>query len=484
MSTQAAQPQRPEFGKLYGITHNIETGAAIRRIQRVLKVGLGIAKGRAVQVFIHNAKWHIRFGVFEGKSLVMKTVFKGGEQGMPNTRAAAEAFYEANKQKAEISNRPQKVSYFTFSKRTMKEDSSGRIVESFEPDFDAIEAHGDLPQHLSILVAESNPLHQSYEFWNATALQCKGDGRIAERAIALGSAADPNWASAKAAGAKVFLYDRCYKTGCKYAGKECKPHSTLNLQLKKSLRLGATAYFTSTGEVSAGRLASSLDAIRAPIEARGYGIAGLTLELVLQPFPANPAGGKRSLQPAVSLELRASGPDDLRKMLEESSWVQPGVPQLALPPAEFEPVIYDEAAIEDAETATDAGIADAEFDDDFDAPPVAPAASATRQKQDEISEQLKRQREAVEAAVAPPTIVPMSGPSTHRSDGSPRMPWNNEKGMKALLETALARVGPAAYEAVLERHGIHEAFSYDDVLGHEFYADLKLLPDAATDHLF
>ena len=152
MSTQALP--RPDFGKLYGITHDAVTKAQIIRPNRVLKVGIGIPKGRAVHVFMHNKEWMIRFGVWEDeggkKKLKMKTVYRGNsivkvggvETKLSNERKDVEAWYHAHKNDAAMSNRPQKIQHFTFTTKTVREDESGRPVEVFEPDFEAIEGDG------------------------------------------------------------------------------------------------------------------------------------------------------------------------------------------------------------------------------------------------------------------------------------------------------------------------------------------------------
>src|ERR1700722_5319639 len=104
MSTEIAT--RPDFGRIYGITFDPTTKAPMVRAPRVLKVGIGIPKGRAIQVFRFGGQWHIRHGVWEknpgGKDkLVMKTVYRGGSvPEQPNTKEGAESWHNANKSKA------------------------------------------------------------------------------------------------------------------------------------------------------------------------------------------------------------------------------------------------------------------------------------------------------------------------------------------------------------------------------------------------
>jgi hypothetical protein len=51
---------------MYGLTHSIETGLPIIKEPKVLKVGIGVPRGRAISIFIWRGKWVLRFGVYEG----------------------------------------------------------------------------------------------------------------------------------------------------------------------------------------------------------------------------------------------------------------------------------------------------------------------------------------------------------------------------------------------------------------------------------
>ncbi len=489
-------PSRPEYGRLYGITYDKNSRVPMIRPPRVMKVSIGIPKGRAIQIFLHAGKWNIRHGAWEktgGKDkLVMKTVFKGGAvvNGVetPNTRAAAEAWHNANKQNAAISNRPQKIPYFTFTRRTIIETSDGKPAEVFEPDFDAIEAHGDAPRRISVILTSENPLQQSYEWWTASELKCHGDGLLAERAISAGSVKDPGWQEAKDAGQKMFVFSPCYVSGCPHAGVDCKPHSTLNMQLAYAMRLGATSYFTSTGQVSADQLFSSLWEIREPIERRGYSIAGIPLDLVLGSFRAN-HDGKPSIQPCVSLELRARAGQVLDKILAENSWVpaQLGAGPKMIAATQEEAGSFD-APTEVLAPAIAAEFIEAEFDDEdpsqTETPP--PAAVATQLKQAQIAETLRHQREAQAASTAPappPTVVdaikadPASG-----STGSVHPPvpqWHlisDRATMNATLTMEKSRVGDFAFAAVLKKHNTMMGnLKADDPVALAIYQDLRAI---------
>ncbi len=469
MSTQAIQP-RPEFGKLYGLTYHRDTKLAIVRPPRSLKVGIGIPKGRAISVFLYGGKWHIRHGVWDktgGKEkLVMKTVYQGGATvdgvAMANTKEAAEAWHHANKAKAAVSNRPQKISWFYFTRRQVMEDASGKPIEVFEPDFDAIEAHGDCPRRIPVIMSSDRALYQEYAFYTASELKCHGDGILAERSVSMGSAKDEGWQAAKDAGAKMWTYQGgCFRTGCPHAGVDCKPHSTLSIQLASALRLGATAYFTSTGQVTADQLFSSLWEIREPIERRGYSIAGIPMDLVLGSFRAN-FEGKPTIQPCVSLELRASGAAALRQILDENSWTPMKLD--AAPQQQIAAVPEDEDGVYDApaeiHVSSIAAETDADFDDEAPAPPTPPAATQTRLKQDEIAARLKKQREAT-------ALLPF--------------PWTSRIEMHSMLNAIKEKMGDAAFGDALHKHDLMlGTLDHMDRRALGFYNDLQGLPPAVA----
>lgn len=404
MSTQTALP-KPDFGKLYGITHDAVTKAQVIRPNRVLKVGIGIPKGRAVHIFIHNKEWMIRFGVWEDeggkKKLKMKTVYRGNstvkvggvDTKLSNERKDVEAWYHAHKQDAAVSNRPQKIQHFTFTSRTVREDEGGKPVEVFEPDFEAIEAHGDAPRRIPIVLTTNSPLRQEDQWWTATELKCHGDGLLGERVLALGSEKDQWWSAAKAAGLKMFPIEPCRLGGCPHAGVDCKNHSNIEFQLAGSLRLGATAYFASTGQVTAERLASSLASIKIPVENMGLSVVGATMYLVLGSFKAN-KDNKPSIQPCVWLEFTESSMAAMRRVLQETSWTPKALDQVTRM-IEAATVPDDIVNTELSAPAIMAEFSDAEFEDD-DGPvsDPSPAATATAAKTEALSDKLKKQKEA------------------------------------------------------------------------------------------
>ncbi len=307
---------------LKGITHTADGTPIIKEV-KVLKVGIGVPKGRAVYIYIKDKRWMIRVGKFDKEKLTMVTV--NGPDGQPGfaTRAEAQSWFQSNKESIVISNRPQKIPFFTFTKRIIRE-VKGKPEESFEPDFDAIEAHGEMPREIDIVFMAENPLFQQYQAWSATELKCSGDGTDAQRLIELGNDNWPGWKEASAAKLKNFPVTQCWVSGlCPIAEKgECKPTSVLTFQLANDIRVGATSYFTTTSIRSAIQLASSLASIRGLAERVGAGISNTPLKMVLAPFRTN-HDNKPATQYGVSLELRSQDVKKLRQLLAESAW-KPG----------------------------------------------------------------------------------------------------------------------------------------------------------------
>jgi hypothetical protein len=505
MSTQAVTP-RPEFGKIFGITYDKNTRLPMVRTPRVLKVGIGIPKGKAVHIFMHNGDWIIRFGVWEKSGdknkLVMKTVYRGNskvkmgdsEVILSNKRADVEAWYAAHKQDAAVSNRPQKIPHFTFTRRTIVEDEGGKPVEVFEPDFEAIEAHGDSPRRIPIMLMADNPLSQELAFWSAIELKCHGDGLLAERVVSMGSAKDENWKAAKDAGDKMFVYSPC-GTSCPYLGKECKPHSVLNMQLAYALRIGATAYFTTTGMVSAGQLFSSLTDIAEAVHNKGISLRGIPMDLVLSSFRANHEG-KPSVQPCVFLDLRASSRRELDKILSDNAWVpvrlENGVKQIEAPISEAG-AMYD-AEAETLAPAINAEFSEPEFDDDEPVTVEAsPAATATQAKTEALSEKIRKTREGT-APVATPKDSGAAQSAVTKDPGgaqneiqqagpaAPSIPWTDRPTMNSALTAQKARIGQEAYDGLLAKHNVMMgALKFDDPKAAALYADMVAAPMAVND---
>lgn len=478
MSTQTALP-RPDFGRLYGITYDASTKLPVVRTPRVLKVGIGIPKGKAVHIFMHNGDWIIRFGVWEKSGdknkLVMKTVYRGNQNGLSNKRSDVEAWYNAHKEEAAVSNRPQKIPHFTFTRRSIVEEG-GKPIEVFEPDFEAIEAHGDAPRRIPVVLTSDAPLHQELAMWSATELKCHGDGILAERVLSMGSAKDDNWKEAKERGDKMFIYSPCGKA-CQYLGKDCKPHSTLNIQLAYAMRLGATAYFTTTGIVSAGQLFSSLTEISEAVHRRGVSICGIPMDLVLGSFRAN-FEGKPAVQPCVSLELRAAGQKELNRILADNAWVpvklEDGPRQIT--GVTEDATIYD-AAPETLAPGIAAEFSEPDFDDSESAEESSPAAAATQAKTEALSDKLKNARETKKEEAKP------ESKAEAKADPKPdtKAPWADRPTMTSAFNVQKARVGDAKFEEIRQKHDVlMGSLKPEDPRAAAIYADLVASPAKAA----
>lgn len=401
MSTQ------PLPGILYGITHNKDTGQSIIRQVRALKVGIGLPKGRAAHVFKHQGEWVIRHGKYENKKLVMRAVFKTKD------RVEAEKWYNANLKDAAFSDHPQKIPFFTFTKRSLVEEN-GKPVEVFTPDFASIDAHGDTPREIDIILMSEDPRQAGYQMWGASDLKCYGDGVNAMRAISLlekeltpeAAAAWPGLAEAKASGQKYIAIQPCWTDGCPYAeeGGGCKPGTTLNFQLANNMRIGATAYFHTTSYRSVVQIHSAMESIRMVAERAGSSIVGLPLKLVLIPFRSN-HNGIGATQYGVSLELRAEDMATLRKRLAESAWT----PKQLVAPPQF---VSEEPITVPTEVAAPAMAAEfypeiMDGDDDGESVDASGgAAAATDSKTAALAEKLAAKRTASAGSMDAKPVTP------------------------------------------------------------------------------
>ena len=402
---------RPRPNTLIGLTHTRD-GIALVREPRTIKVGIGIAKGRAIQVFIFKNEWHVRFGQWVkdpagGKDkLKMVTVVRASD------RKEAEAYYLANRDKAAVSNRPQELPYFTFTKRRISVET-GKPVEVFEPDFDAIEQHGECPQSIDIILMNDNPLKLEFAMWSQTELRCHGDGLVALRIAAMGTKDQQD--ECKRTGEKYFVHTPCDFDGCPLRRKECKPNGVLEFQLASSLRIGSTAYFTTTGEVSCGQLFSNVLKFKEWAEFAGGSIRGLPVRMNLSSFKAN-HNGIPAVKPCVSLEMRAQDMAALKKMLLESVWTPKmiGAAPLQIQSADEDVVEVSTEAMAPAIAAEfypDATESDDEEDGEEAPAPASTAAAATETKTSALAEKLKASKERKTTAKAvPPEAAPAPAP--------------------------------------------------------------------------
>ena len=247
------------------------------------------------------------------------------------------------------------------------------------------------------------PLSGEYAAWSASALKCHGDGLNALRSIEMGNDKWPGWKEAKDANQKYFPVSECWVSGlCPYmadGGKDklvCKPSATLTFQLANSIKLGATAYFTTTSFRSVKQLFSSLAIIRSVAERAGAHITNIPMKLVLAPFKTA-HNGIVAQQYGVSLELRAQDSERLRLLLTESEWKPSGATKMLAAPTEEEDVIEISAS-----EMSNEFYPEAEFEDAEVAESEQPKA-ATEKKTSELAEKLKAKREA---PPSPPIVEP------------------------------------------------------------------------------
>lgn len=355
--------------KLYGVCHDRETGDAMVRVPRVLKVSIGLPKGPAKHVYIDQSnQWVVQTG-----SMVKED---GGDK--PKYKTELKRFTdmeEARKYylKAEVSERPYPVRlpYFTFTK-------VGHDGTQW-PDWDAIKHHGSLPTSIQIVMVEDEPLTAEYQLWANTELRCHGDGRDAKRLVSFQPDAKEAIKAAKENKRRFDIIGGCATRGCqlysvnipmgqaKPKGCDCKPHGELRFQLIGNVMLGGTAYYVTTGKRSISNLFSSLQTFKA---VTGGPVAGIPMLLVMAPYRAMTPMGKAQTQYAVHLQFRVEQAAELRRKLSAatnefySAGITPSVPQLSpgepvnvtptIPPegeSVTEPGVDDEFAAEASEAA-------------------------------------------------------------------------------------------------------------------------------------
>ncbi len=298
MQTQFVRPDRT---KLFGVTHSME-GTPLRRQTRSLKIGIGVIKGKDINVWINkDGTWVIEVGIYkDGKRT------PGGSRTTYATAREAEMAYIELSAKAPERKYPGKLPFFTFLHPN--EDGTG-----FVHDFPAIEAHGPMPTELDIFFTTDTPFAASYEWWASNKLKCWGDGQNALRKIDLArTAEEKELAKNPIDGDRFPIIGGCAEGGCPYCqeddkGKrECKPHGKLLLQLSNSPSIGSTCTFDTTGYRSTQQIGSSLTDL---LETTGQGdptnghLAGIPLKLILRPYIAYPNGKATKLY-AVNVEFK------------------------------------------------------------------------------------------------------------------------------------------------------------------------------------
>ena len=361
----------PLPGVLYGITHD-ESARPIIHAEKVLKVGIGLPKGHAINVWISKSgKWLVQIG-HKSADVVMKQFDK---------REDAESYFAENFDKAPIRPQPAKIPYFTFTRHARIGDADVMI-----PDWDAIEAHGHCPTSIPIVFASNNPYSghgTGFRWYSQTELRCKGDGINALRLISLAKTPEEKVLAkqAKDAGEMYFpITEGCWGRGCEYRlptvresngktyeSRQCTPNVDLILQLIKSPRISNATYFHTTGEASARNIVSAI----ANIQNINDGVVkGVPFTMSVQRFNTN-HNGLKGFQYKVILDVE---PAYGIKLMTEFMSRQASTRRLEAPPAEDPTAIVEDPTNEEGETITPE-VYNAEFVDDYEPPP--PAAAAT-----------------------------------------------------------------------------------------------------------
>lgn len=323
---------RPDPKRVYGLTHQTD-GTPIIRVPRVTKVSIGMPAGPQIWVAMTDSKtWFIWANqkeiVYKGtdKELAQKRYELAIDKGIAIGKNAKGEDVELKLGKGEgviVRKFPVKLPYFTFT----KPNADG----TFDPDWDAIEAHGRYPTEIDVVFTDDEGLAAGYQWWGSSELKCWGDGLIGMRTHSLAITDEQKLLSAdsKKLGERFFpVLDGCYTNGCEYAqptmknGKEqapaCKPHGRLQFQLVSALRLGGVAQFDTTGRRSTNQLFSCIQTFLKFTGAgsvdRGF-LAGIPLKLVLRPFKP---GKEKGIAYAVSLEFRADSITTLRNKIIEA----------------------------------------------------------------------------------------------------------------------------------------------------------------------
>ena len=476
MSTefQVALAVQPKKNVLYGITHSTD-GTPIIREPRVLKVGIGLPRGKAIDVFVDgDGKWNIRAGTLSGEKLDFKTVAKVG------TREQAEEEFRKAWKTAALCGYPRKVPYFVFTRPVMGDKGE----EIYVPDFQATEIYSfanpnkpGAPTEIDVIFLDDEPFNGSFAMWSSSELRCSGDGINAQRSVLM--YADEKkvpedlravWKSSKEAGERTFLVSNgCSTCNCPFAkeagGKPpaCKPSGDLKFQLARTIRIGGTAFFHTSGYRSIVQIFSAVERIKG---LTGGKVAGIPLKLVLRSHKTN-HNGQAAVQQNVSIEFRAEDMEDVRKNLIEQAWKFRNAAGLSSPP----PAKMIEAAgdLEDfgevsplsAKAMAGEFYADNEGDDDTAPVEQAQAATASTAKIASIGQQLKTGA-AIQAT-----------------------PWSDRKTMVAAFVGASTRVGKQEYERVLSEYDLTPSTAdpaEEKTLA--CYAAMEKLPAAANSAAF
>lgn len=466
MSTQALVPA-PRPNVMVGLTHTTE-GRPVIRETKVLKVGIGHARGKACDVFVNgDGKWVVRSAT-EGPDRKLKF----DNVTTHETRAEAEAAFRVAWKKAPVCSYPRKTQYFNFTRPVMGE--SGEQI--YVPDFEAIEAHSFADPHkpgppteIDIFFLDNEPLEQAYQMWSASELKCSGDGEHALRSISLAKTPEEQAEAKKAlaAGLKVFpIVNGCYTQGCPYAKETtvngrtqpapCGPSATIKFQLTRSMRVPGTAFFHTGSFRSIPQISSALERIKSLNRGR---VSRIPLKMVVRSHKSN-HNGQAAVQQNVSIEFRPEDMEHLRQTLLDQAWKFEG--SMALGPAA--PIVMD--TTDDVVADTDTEI-DGVFDDDSVAeePPPAPvpaAATATAAATVDLAEKLTSVRRGETTTPAPAAV---------------QLPWTDRNSMNALLRAQRDRIGEPQFNDIISSHSVLLAsLRPEDPKAMAMYAEMLAAP--------
>jgi hypothetical protein len=471
---------RPLPGVMIGLSHDGNATPLIRAVKST-RVGIGIPKGPAVLVYITGDAadrstwtWRVMFGkwvpkapgstenkfsMVEAFSALVKFLTTTSGALLPLT-AEVESFYRSHRHEAADPGYPNKISFFTFTRKSVI--SEAKKVEEFqEPDFAAIAAHGPMPKEIDILLMDENPLLiNEYAMYSKSEKQCYGDGEVGMRVLALAKSPEEKKLAdeAKAANERYFpVLNGCATSGCGYYGAGgCKPSLTMAFQLMNSLRIGSTAFFTTTAINSSWKINSGI----ADLRSKTRSIAGKPVKLCVSPIRTNHIDPKTQkampgLSYGVHIELRAEDIETLKRILS-AGWLEQEAPRAITAAA---------APLGDAEELTGQTAADVagefyvERDEDEvqaeSAPPPAAATSAAK-----VADVEARIREAKATPPAQPAATtqsatqdPVSAPAQptpidqprHGDPGGPTpLPttrWADKRAMNAEITDLKKKLG-------------------------------------------
>ena len=224
--------------KFFGVTH-AEDGSLTAKVPRVVKVSMGLPKGKDIHVrMAPDNTWIIQVGE---------------KRHTAATKDAAITLYNEQLAKAGERKFPKKISYYTFTQTGASGDQ--------EPAFDLIERFGCMPTDVNIVFltnATSQIFESCMKMYSKSKLLCYGNGIDALRVNELARTAAER--ALVIVGEKYFpITGGCSERGCPYSletqknGKpvapECKPSGTFRFQVAAAPMLGK---LRQNGEAQAG----------------------------------------------------------------------------------------------------------------------------------------------------------------------------------------------------------------------------------------